>query len=119
MFTASHVALAQGFYFLLTGLWPIVDDRSFQRVTGPKTDVWLVKTVGLLIGIIGAGLILAGRRAVPPAESRWMALASAAGLGAVDVVYALQGRISKIYLLDAGAEAGLIAGWLGARRRAA
>jgi hypothetical protein len=34
------VALVQGVYFLLTGVWPIVHLPSFLAVTGPKTDLW-------------------------------------------------------------------------------
>lgn len=38
----------QGAYYLLTGLWAVIDIDSFMLVTGPKDDVWLVKMVGLL-----------------------------------------------------------------------
>jgi hypothetical protein len=34
--------------------------RSFLAVTGPKTDLWLVKSVGILIAVIGAALVVAG-----------------------------------------------------------
>lgn len=30
------VALIQGVFYLLTGLWPIIDIESFQLVTGPN-----------------------------------------------------------------------------------
>jgi len=35
----------QGLYWLVTGLWGLIDVHSFMKVTGPKTDIWLVKTV--------------------------------------------------------------------------
>src|SRR5438270_11614006 len=41
--------LVQGVYYLLTGVWPLVSIDTFQMVTGPKTDLWLVQTVGALI----------------------------------------------------------------------
>ena len=57
----SVVAFVQGSYFLITGIWSsLIHIDSFQRVTGRKTDLWLVKTVGILVSAIGAGLILAG-----------------------------------------------------------
>ena len=56
------VAIAQGGFYVATGLWAIVHIGSFQKVTGPKTDIWLVKTVGLLLVAIGAGLLLAAYR---------------------------------------------------------
>jgi hypothetical protein len=43
------VALAQGAYYLLTGVWPLLSLRTFELVTGPKTDDWLVRTVGVLV----------------------------------------------------------------------
>ena len=105
------LALGQGVYYLLTGLWALVSMRTFEAVTGPKTDRWLVKTVGVLVSVIGAVLMLAGlRRRVEP-ESALLAAGSAAGLAAIDTVYATRGRISKIYLLDAVAEVALAAAW--------
>lgn len=107
---AATLARVQGCYFLATGVWPLLSMRTFEAVTGPKTDRWLVKTVGVLVAVIGASLATAGRRPPPPLSL--LAIGSAAGLGAVDVVYSLKGRISRVYLLDAALEAGLIAGWL-------
>src|SRR2546421_737901 len=46
------IALIQSAYFLLTGLWPIFHIRSFMRITGPKNDLWLVRTVRLLLTVI-------------------------------------------------------------------
>lgn len=40
------LAIIHAAYFVLTGLWPILNIRSFLRVTGPKSDLWLVKTWG-------------------------------------------------------------------------
>ncbi len=40
------LATAQGLYLLLTGMWPLVHYRSFEWVSGPKVDDWLVKCVG-------------------------------------------------------------------------
>jgi hypothetical protein len=38
--------IAQSIYYIATGLWPVFNLRSFERVTGPKTDGWLVKQAG-------------------------------------------------------------------------
>jgi len=107
----NALAIGQGVYFAATGTWPIVDMRSFEAVTGPKVDKWLVRTVGVLVAAIGGALISAGaRRAVTP-EIAGLAIGSAAGLGLIDVIYASRGRISKIYLADAAAEAAVITAW--------
>jgi hypothetical protein len=104
-------ATSQGLYYMATGIWPVLHIHSFQAVTGDKTDLWLVKTVGLLIAVIGASVFAARNRPMLFPEVFILAAGSALVLGAVDVVYALRGVISKIYLLDAVPEAILVAGW--------
>ena len=111
------LARVQGWFYLLTGLWAIVDLDSFQRVTGPKTDLWLVKTVGVLVVVIGATLLAAARERRYGAPIVLLAVGSALGLAGIDLVYALGGRISRIYLLDAAAEIGLAVLWAVARGR--
>ena len=86
----------QGLFYIATGLWPIVHYRSFERVTGPKVDDWLVKTIGGLIAAVGVALV--GR------DDRVLGVGSAVALGAADVVYAGRGRISPVYLADAVVE---------------
>jgi hypothetical protein len=106
--------LIQGFYFLLTGIWPLVDRRSFEKVTGPKTDFWLVQTLGALIAVVGG--VLATRNSTTDDPSmRRLAIGSAAALALADAVFAGRGRISKIYLLDAGIEM-ILAGCVALRR---
>jgi hypothetical protein len=106
------LSVAQGLFYLATGIWPLVSISSFQSVTGPKTDLWLVKTAGVLITVIGGVLVLAGmRRRVTP-EISLLAIGSAAGLTGIDLVYVAKRRIPPIYLLDALVELGLIGGWL-------
>jgi hypothetical protein len=47
-----------------------------------------------------------------------LAAGSALGLATIDLVYALSGRISAVYLADAVVELGLVVLWVIARRRA-
>ncbi|HEX8821509.1 MAG TPA: hypothetical protein VF794_16410 [Archangium sp.] len=107
---ASRLAVAQGVFYVGTGVWPLVHLRSFEAVTGPKREGWLVKTVGALIAVVGGTLLSAGlRRRVGP-ELMLLAAGSAASLAAVDLRYSPQ-RISPVYLLDAFAEGVLLTGW--------
>jgi hypothetical protein len=110
------VAPLQGAYYVATGVWPLVDDRSFQAVTGPKTDVWLVKTVGLLVAGIGAALLSEGRH--PGRAATVVGAGSAVALAGIDIYYATTRRISPIYLLDAVAEGVLLWAWAQRRRSA-
>lgn len=95
----------QGWYYLATGLWPIVHLDSFQFVTGPKTDTWLVQTLGGVIGAIGAALISGGT----DRSATVLATASAVVLAAADVWFVARGRIRPVYLADAVVELTLLA----------
>lgn len=105
------MALTQGAYYLVSGAWSVVHIDSFQKLTGPKTDLWLVKTVGLLLLAIGGGLIVAGvtRQFAPGLV--FIAMASAAALLAIELVYVLRRVISAIYLADALIEVGFLIWW--------
>ncbi len=108
----SYLALAQGAFYIVTGVWPLVSIGSFQKVTGPKTDLWLVKTAGVLITAIGGMLMMAGLRRTVQPEVPVLGAGAAAGLTAIDVIYVAKGRIAWVYLLDALVEVVLIAAWL-------
>jgi hypothetical protein len=101
------IARVQGIYFLLSGLWPIINMASFEKVSGPKTDKWLVKTLGLLVAGIGALLILQDQPYIKP-----LGIISAACLLAADVYYVIKRVIPSTYLLDAAAEVAIIVCWL-------
>jgi hypothetical protein len=104
----------QGAYYVATGLWPLLSMRSFERVTGPKTDKWLVQMVGLLAACIGVSLCVSARREEVDESTFTLAIASAFSFAAIDVMHAAQRRISPIYLADALVEAGIIVSLLSA-----
>jgi hypothetical protein len=108
----AWLSIAQGAYYVLTAIWPLLSDATFQAITGPQVDLWRVKTVGVLVAVIGGVLIMAGARAAVSREIFTLAVGSAFGLAAVDIVYVTIGRIPPIYLLDAAAEAVIIAVWV-------
>jgi hypothetical protein len=96
--------LAQGGYYVATGLLPFVSRRAFESVTGPKRDWWLVQTVGGLVTVIGVALVAAGQRRETGPELLGIAAGSAAALAGIDIVYVAKGEIAPSYLLDAAAE---------------
>lgn len=116
LLTPEALALAQGAFFVVSGLWPIVHLRSFEAITGPKVDGWLVKTVGALIVTVGVPLVRAGRAGKVDGNLVLAAAGSAASLAAIDLVYVPKGRISPIYLLDAVTELAIVAAWVAAWR---
>jgi hypothetical protein len=112
LFSPRTVAAAQAAVYVPTGVWPFVSRRAFEAVTGPKTEWWLVQTVGLAVTAVGAGLGEAARRDAVTRELGIVGAGCAAGLAAIDVVYVAKGRLRWTYLLDAVVEAGLVAAWV-------
>jgi hypothetical protein len=91
----------QGIYTTLTALWGLIDIDSFMAVTGPKRDIWLVKTVSAILLAIGLSFIMQAfirSNALPVIV---LALISSMGLAFIDSYYAINKVISKIYLGDA------------------
>ena len=105
-----QVLLAQGAYYVATGVAPFVSRRAFEAVTGPKQEWWLVQTVGALVTVVGAGIAGAAARDRVTPELTWIASGCAGALAAIDVVHVARRRIAPTYLLDAAVEVALIAG---------
>ncbi len=114
-----RLAGAQGIFYAVTGLWPLVSMRTFEAVTGRKREHWLVKTTGLLIAVMGGTLVLARRQGRIPPEIAFLGGAGAASLGTIALYYGARGRISRIYLLDAAVELSLATAWIALGPRAA
>ena len=109
---SRYVAWIQGGYYMASGIWPLLHITSFMAATGPKTDVWLVKTVGLFLMVIGAVLILSAARLRVDLPTAVLGSGIAGALIAVELVYVFNGTISAIYLLDTIVQVVFIAGWL-------
>ena len=105
----------QGIYYMASGFWPILHMSSFEKVTGPKRDKWLVKTVGALITAIGSTLLFSASREPRSETARNLGISTALALIGIDSIYSIRGTIPKIYLMDAAVEAALVAGLLSAR----
>jgi hypothetical protein len=108
------IAAIQAAYFLITGIWPILHIDSFLEVTGPKTDLWLVRLFGALVCVPGLVLLQAAWTGRVPAAVTLTALSACAVLGAGDVIFFLRGDIGAIYLADAALEAVFFAAWVAA-----
>jgi hypothetical protein len=106
------LALIQGLYFLVTGIWPLLHSRSFQLVTGPIRDLWLIKTVGVLLSVIGLVLLYDVFRGRFVQETAFLAVGAATCLALIDIAYVVRGRIRRVYLLDAYVEIVLVGVWL-------
>ena len=93
--------LTQGLYTLVTAVWPLVHIRSFEAVTGPKSDRWLVKTVGVLLIPVAVCWLYNCWLNAWSVETAVLGIGTAAGLMTIDVYYNIKKRIARIYLADA------------------
>lgn len=109
MISRRSVLRAQAAYYVATGVAPFVSRRGFEAVTGPKSEWWLVQTVGALVTVVGGGLASAAARDRMTPEIVGVAAGCAAGLGALDAYYAGKGRIAPTYFVDAAAQAAILA----------
>jgi len=105
------VAAGQGMYYLVTGIWPSISPATFQAVTGPKVEMWLVQLFGFLICVPACLLLWAVWRGRLAGGTVGAAVGTAAVLMVGDVVYVARGHIGPVYLIDALAELFLLAGW--------
>ena len=115
------VLIAQGLYYVVTGAWPIVSLSTFETITGPKTDDWLVHMVGALAVAIGVTILGGARgRGVERKVKREVIILSAVAaiaFATVDVVYVLNQTIRPIYLGDAALESLILLGLLVGRKQ--
>ena len=99
------ISAIQGLYYFVTGLWPIVYMDGFLAFTGPKTDLWLVRTMGLMLIVSGIVLMLAAaHRRQRSMETAALGIGVAVVLAGADIFFALTGQIPGVYLLDAAVE---------------
>jgi len=74
---------------------------SFEAVTGPKVEHWLVNTVAALAVAIGMTLFAGAFRASLSFESVLLGISGALAFGSIDVIYVWRGTIRSVYLIDA------------------
>ena len=101
-----NIYLAQAAYYFITGLWPVIDISSFMMVTGPKTDIWLVKMVGLLTVAVSITLFSCINN--PSVTRKILSISTASAYLVIDVYYYFNGTIRAVYLGDAALEALII-----------
>lgn len=90
----------QGIYTLITAIWPIVHIESFMAVTGPKHDIWLVKTVGALLIPVGCCLLTYTIIQTDRRPALILGSLSALAFMVIDFYYSLNDVIADVYLVD-------------------
>ena len=99
------VITIQVIYYFITAIWPLLHIKSFEYITGPKKENWLVYTVSvLLLGYCGTVFYGMGNANFPSSELVVLSALNALGLMLIDIIFVVRKTISKVYLGDAVAE---------------
>jgi hypothetical protein len=83
-----------------------------MAVTGPKTDIWLVKTVSVLLVAIALSLLsglIDGSYKLPVAV---LGLCTSIAMAFIDFYYTINDTISKVYAADGVVEVLFMIGWI-------
>ena len=101
----------QCIYTLMTAVWPLIHIGSFMEVTGYKTDVWLVKTVGALL--ISVSLCMGSHLFIRTDHRPVVVLCVVSALAfiGIDFYYGLNDVISDIYIADGILQICFLIGW--------
>jgi hypothetical protein len=102
----------QSVFITLVALWALLDIESFMWVTGPKTDIWLVKTVSVLGLCVGITLLASYFYREITRPVLCLTLCTPLGFTFLDVYYYLQGTIKWTYLIDAGLQLIILIGYV-------
>ena len=101
-----------GGYLTLTGIWALIDVDSFMRVTGPKTDIWMVKTLSLMFTSMGLTFLLAAYLGEGKLLFSVLGFFTCASVLGIDVYYSLNEVIWKVYLIDGFMQMLFLAGFI-------
>lgn len=112
----TAIARVQGVYYVATGVWPFLNRTTFEWITGPKIDYWVVGSFGVVLAVIGGVLLLAARAERITREIAVLGAGSALAVASCDLLAGVQPRNTGAYFADAVVEVGLVGWWLWAWR---
>lgn len=109
------IPFIQGIYLLVTALWPLLHINSFMSVTGYKTDLWLVKTVSVLLFPL-AIIVFSASKPLKQVSMyhATVVITGTAGLAIVELIYYFNGTIAWVYLVDAMIQLLFMIWWIAA-----
>ena len=94
-----NLRILHGAYFVFGGAWPLLSLSTFEVVTGPKYDDWLVRSVALLLVVAGIILLTQPKRYIERSAVT-LAIGTSFSLGCVAMISSAGGWISSVYFLD-------------------
>lgn len=104
--------LIQLLYYFITAVWPLVHMKSFLDITGDKTDLWLVKTVSVLLLPYCILLLLLSLNSKKNLIIVAAVFLGGLSLAVIDVYYYFSNVIKWVYLIDAFIQTIFLIYWL-------
>ncbi len=83
-----------------------------MEVTGPNTDIWLVRTLAVILLAIGLCLLAGPFKRDMTIPVLLLGLTSAAGLAVVDFYFWSNNTIRWVYVVDGIIQCLFVAGWV-------
>lgn len=106
------IPLLHGIYLMITALWALLFLNSFVKITGIKTDIWLVKTIAILL--LPYSLLFMWKSTHTPKLPvvNVVAVMLCMGLTTINAYYYAEGVLGTFYMIDAWIEIFLSVWWL-------
>jgi hypothetical protein len=82
-----RVVLAQGAYYLLVGIWPLVHFPSYTEVVAFALNPFQAQAFGAVIAVLGGSLLEAARREPPGVFTTALAIAVAGAITLVSLIW--------------------------------
>lgn len=91
--------MAQGLYYMLTGLWPLAHFSSYSRALALPVNPFQAQVFGAVLVVIGAHFMEAGRREPPGPSATLLGVAVACAIAVVDMVWLPRlGSVSVLWI---------------------
>lgn len=104
-------------YSMVGGAWPLVAPRHYERITGHKSDKWLMSAISLHFEVTAAVMARAALTERVTPEVATLVVGSSLSMAGLSLVNVARGRIPSVYLMDAVGHLVLCAGWIAGARR--
>lgn len=82
-----RVVLAQGVYYLLAGIWPLVHFPSYADVVAFAINPFQAQAFGAVIAVVGGSLVESARRTPPTVYPTALAIAVAGAIALVSLIW--------------------------------
>ena len=102
--------MAQGAYYIASGLWPMLHVRSYEAATGTRSP-GPEQAIGGVVAAVGAALLVGGGIGASP-RMRGLGIGAAVALGLGGAYLLARRRVSAVNVIDALMQLGFAAAWL-------